>query len=149
MLNLKISDVYNDGVWLMQMGDKTYKMYSTDELQKKECNFKYNTENLFRCGRDVLAEQLLRKGEPDFEEVKNTIPQIESGAYMILGAPATWHNLTVGLETGNMYEKEISSFANAILTDSEPEITAQDGIFVQQIVENAYISSKKQCFVNM
>ena len=48
-----------------------------------------------------------------------------------------------------MYEKEISSFANAILTDTEPEITAQDGIFVQKVVENAYLSSEKQCFVNM
>ena len=48
-----------------------------------------------------------------------------------------------------MYEKEISSFANAILNDIEPEITANDGIFVQKVVENAYISSEKQCFVNM
>ena len=48
-----------------------------------------------------------------------------------------------------MYEKEISSFADAILNDKEPEITAEDGIFVQKIVENAYASSEKNCFVNM
>lgn len=53
------------------------------------------------------------------------------------------------VETGNMYEKEISSFADAILNDTEPEITAEDGIFVQKIVENAYASSEKNCFVNM
>ncbi len=42
---------------------------------------------------------------------------------------------------GNMYEKEITSFANAVLNDTEPEITAQDAIFVQTVVEKAYQAS--------
>ena len=92
---------------------------------------------------------------------EGTISQVESGRVEVvtaddsLGYNAQQNRedgnsaLLMEVETGNMYEKEISSFANAILTDSEPEITAQDGIFIQQIVENAYISSEKQCFVNM
>ena len=43
--------------------------------------------------------------------------------------------------TGNMYEKEITSFSNAILNDTEPEITAEDAILVQTIVEKAYADS--------
>lgn len=50
---------------------------------------------------------------------------------------------SVEVVTGNMYEKEISAFANAILTDSEPVITAEDGIFVQKIVETAYLASEE------
>ncbi len=46
---------------------------------------------------------------------------------------------------GNMYEKEISSFANAILNDTEPEITAEDAIFVQTVVEKAYAASEEGC----
>ncbi|MBE7010330.1 MAG: Gfo/Idh/MocA family oxidoreductase [Ruminococcaceae bacterium] len=50
---------------------------------------------------------------------------------------------TVEVVTGNMYEKEISAFANAILEDTEPVITAEDGLFVQKIVETAYLASEE------
>lgn len=49
----------------------------------------------------------------------------------------------VEVVTGNMYEKEISSFANSIINNTEPEITADDAIFVQKIVEKAYEASEK------
>ncbi len=51
----------------------------------------------------------------------------------------------VEVVTGNMYEKEITSFANALLNATDPEISAQDGIFVQTIVEKAYAASEKGC----
>ena len=51
--------------------------------------------------------------------------------------------------TGNMYEKEISSFANAIINDTAPEITAEDGIFVQNIVEKAYLASQEGVYKNI
>ena len=50
---------------------------------------------------------------------------------------------------GNMYEKEISSFANAILNDTAPEITAEDGIFVQRIIETAYAASDNGCVADI
>jgi len=92
---------------------------------------------------------------------EGTISQVESGRVEVtvsddsLGYNAQQNRdgeksaCLMEVETGNMYEKEISSFANAILNDTEPEITAEDGIFVQKIVENAYLSSEKQQFVNM
>ncbi len=92
---------------------------------------------------------------------EGTISQVESGRVEIttaddsLGYNAQQNRETASgallleVEAGNMYEKEISSFANAILQDTEPEIGANDGIFVQKVVENAYISSEKQCFVTM
>lgn len=50
--------------------------------------------------------------------------------------------IVVEVEAGNMYEKEITSFSNAILNDTDPEITAADGIFVQSIIEKAYAASE-------
>lgn len=45
---------------------------------------------------------------------------------------------------GNMYTKEIESFSNAIINGTDPEITAEDGIFVQKIVEQAYASNDEK-----
>lgn len=42
---------------------------------------------------------------------------------------------------GNLYTKEVDAFANAILSDTEPAITADDAIKAQTIVEAAYISA--------
>ena len=48
-----------------------------------------------------------------------------------------------------MYEKEISSFANAIINDTEPAITACDAINVQTIVEKAYEASAEGVYKNI
>ncbi len=42
---------------------------------------------------------------------------------------------------GNMYTKEVESFSNAILNDTEPAITAEEAIALQKIVESAYRAS--------
>ncbi len=39
---------------------------------------------------------------------------------------------------GNMYEKEITAFSDAVINDTEPIIGADDAIFVQKTVEAAY-----------
>jgi len=87
---------------------------------------------------------------------EGTISQVESGKIELTTSDDTaGYNAQQNREqneaglvevvTGNMYEKEISSFANAILNDTEPEITAEDAIFVQTIVEKAYAASEKGC----
>lgn len=106
LLHLKIKETYNDGMWTMMLGDTAYDMYSPQALSETErvpdyCGF--SPGSLFKSGRDLLGEHLLRNGEPDFSEVKNSVPPLKNGTYMILGAAATWHNLTVGLETGEIY----------------------------------------------
>ncbi len=50
---------------------------------------------------------------------------------------------TLDITTGNMYEKEISAFAEAVLNNTEPPVTADDAIFVQKVVEAAYEASEK------
>jgi len=84
---------------------------------------------------------------------EGTISQVESGKIELTTSDDTAgynakqdrdvdDSKNVEVVTGNMYEKEITSFANAILNDTEPEITAEDAIFVQTIVEQAYAASE-------
>jgi len=92
---------------------------------------------------------------------EGTISQVETGKIeLTLSDDSAGYNAqqnredeeaasSVEVVTGNMYEKEISSFANAILNDTAVEITAEDGIFVQKIVEKAYEASDKGCIVNV
>lgn len=44
---------------------------------------------------------------------------------------------------GNMYTKEIESFSAALLKDTDPEVTIEDAIFVQEIMEAAYQSAEE------
>jgi len=44
---------------------------------------------------------------------------------------------------GNMYTKEIESFSAALLKDTDPEVTIEDAIFVQEITEAAYQSAEE------
>ena len=80
---------------------------------------------------------------------EGTISQVEGGDVSILisddalGYDAAQNReelvpVKLNVELGNMYTKEVESFSRAILNDTEPEITAEDAINVQMIVEQAY-----------
>ena len=83
---------------------------------------------------------------------EGTISQVEGGEVSVLisndslGYDAAQNReelvpVKLNVELGNMYTKEVESFGRAILNDTEPEITAEDGINVQMIVEQAYKAS--------
>ena len=87
---------------------------------------------------------------------EGTISQVESGKIELTTSDDTAEYnakqnrdtedaTCIEVVTGNMYEKEITSFANAILNNTEPEITAEDAIFVQTVVEQAYAASEEGC----
>ena len=92
---------------------------------------------------------------------EGTISQVETGKIVLTTSDDTAGynakqnredgdgSVVVEVVTGNMYEKEISSFANAILNDTDPEITACDAINVQTIVEKAYEASAEGVYKNV
>ena len=92
---------------------------------------------------------------------EGTISQVETGEIVLTTSDDTAGynakqnredgdgSVVVEVETGNMYEKEISSFANAIINDTEPAITACDAINVQTIVEKAYEASAEGVYKNI
>lgn len=84
---------------------------------------------------------------------EGTISQVEGGDVSILisddslaydAAQNRDELIPVKLDVplGNMYTKEIESFGRAIENDTDPAITAAEGIFVQQICERAYQASE-------
>ena len=84
---------------------------------------------------------------------EGTVSQVEGGDVSVLisddslGYDAAQNReelvpVKLDVEFGNMYTKEVESFGNAIINDTEPAITAEDAIFVQNIVERAYASSE-------
>ncbi len=86
---------------------------------------------------------------------QGTIGQIEGGEVsVILTDDSLGYNaqqerteaksITLNVELGNMYEKEITSFSNAIINDTEPEVSAEDAIFVQKIIETAYAANDEK-----
>ena len=84
---------------------------------------------------------------------EGTVSQVEGGDVSVLisddslGYDAAQNReelvpVKLDVEFGNMYTKEVESFGNAIINDTEPAITAEDAIFVQNLVERAYASSE-------
>jgi len=51
--------------------------------------------------------------------------------------------------SGNMYTKEIESFSDSLLNDTEPMVKVEDACFVQEITEAAYKSSETGMFVTL
>jgi len=51
--------------------------------------------------------------------------------------------------SGNMYTKEIEAFSAAVLQNAEPPVNIEDGIWVQEIVEAAYLSSDTGKFIGL
>ena len=50
---------------------------------------------------------------------------------------------------GNMYTKEVESFGRAIINDTEPEVTAEEGIFVQRICEKLYAANDEKIIAKL
>ena len=57
--------------------------------------------------------------------------------------------MDIQVEFGNMYAKEIESFSQSILTGEQVEVTVEDALMVQRVVEAAYASSQKGVFVDL
>ena len=53
------------------------------------------------------------------------------------------------VEFGNMYEKEISAFGDAILNGSPVKIDAAEAIWTQRVIEAAYASSSQAKFIDV
>ena len=52
------------------------------------------------------------------------------------------NKILLDVELGNMYTKQIESFSEAIINRAQPEVSAADAVYVQKVVEAAYLSSE-------
>lgn len=96
-----------------------------------EANF--NVDEAFGCKFEIY-------GTKGCIAADKTIGQTETGTITLTDIDSQCK--VVEYTSGNMYEKEISRFSDAILYDKEVPITAQEGIFNQKIVEAVYESQQ-------
>lgn len=78
-----------------------------------------------------------------------TLSQVEGGTVEILACPeakgydaqqdrSLVEPVTLEVEFGNMYTKELDAFANAIMNGEEPPVNGKNTISVQKIIESVY-----------
>lgn len=65
----------------------------------------------------------------------------EQGGYDALQNKDQSVGQTITVEFGNTYEREITSFANSLLTGAPLEVPAQQAVQVQRVMEAAYLSN--------
>lgn len=94
----------------------------------------------------ITAEGTIAQDETGTVNVTITGNQ---GAYNAAQQTREKKSYSMNFTPENMYTKQIVSFGNAVLNNSEPEITAEDAIYVQKIIEAAYESNKTKRFIEI
>lgn len=73
----------------------------------------------------------------------------EQGDYDAQQDRNSHESINYEVELGNMYEKEIKAFSDAILNGSSLKIDADEAVWVHRVIEAAYKSSEKAEFINV
>lgn len=118
-----LKEYYENGSFAMELSlggkVKLFSMYSVADLskEKKLNNYGgYTEKELLDSGRDVLGEELLKNGEPNFSEVEKILPPITGGAfdilcgaYCFLSGSASWSGVMVDTQNGNVYPQTVAN----------------------------------------
>lgn len=88
---------------------------------------------LFGTGGRILGEDII--GQED----AGTVEIIGAGS---VSGPVKQLYTAAELKSGNLYTKEIESFSDSILNNKPLEVPAEDALYVQKIVEAAYLTAK-------
>ena len=118
-----LKEYYENGSFTMELSIdgkvKPFSMYQVDDLTKeKELNAYgvYTEKELLDSGRDVLSEELLKNGEPNFKEVEKILPPVTGGAfdilcgaYSFLSGRASWSGVMVDTQNGNVYPQTVAN----------------------------------------
>ena len=93
---------WENGCWYMELsqagGRERLGMYAPGDLGRKEERLLWggkNAEDLLDSGRDILGEERMGRGEPDYGEISRLLPPITKGAYCFLSGAASWGGVTV------------------------------------------------------
>ncbi|MBE7062314.1 MAG: Gfo/Idh/MocA family oxidoreductase [Clostridia bacterium] len=115
-------------------------------------------ESNFNIPDDAVTGKIEIYGTAGSIRADGTLAQEEVGTVQILRSDAAkgydaaqtraGNSATcIDVPTGNMYTKEVERFGDAIINGTPSPVPAEDAIFVQKIVEAAYISEAEKRFV--
>ncbi|MBN2852939.1 MAG: Gfo/Idh/MocA family oxidoreductase [Clostridia bacterium] len=117
-------------------------------------------ESNFNIPDDAAKGRLEFYGTKGSMLAEGTISQIESGQLEVTFSDDTKaydakqdrqedRTRKIKVEFGNMYTKEIESFSDSILNNTEVAVPALDGLQIQSVIEGAYASSKSGTYVKL
>ena len=106
-------------------------------------------EAAFNIPDDVSVSKLEFYGTKGCIIAKGTLSQVEDGSVEVLAIEdaggydaqqnrTTVTPITLAVEFGNMYTKEIEAFGRAVLGEGEIPVNAQDAILSQKAIEDVY-----------
>ena len=108
--NGELTEKFEDNRWTMFFSHngncRELSMYSVADLDRFEKRNIYNGHNLTKLmssGRDILAEEILKNGEPDFDVVKSLLPEINKNAFSFLSGAISWGGVIVRSDRGDIY----------------------------------------------
>lgn len=118
-----LKEYYENGCFSMELcaggKQKTFAMYRVEDIDKQKplnAYGGYTEAELLDSGRDILAETLLRNGEPDFAEVEKILPPVTAGAfdilcnaYCYLSGSASWSGVMIDTQNGNVYPQTVAN----------------------------------------
>lgn len=76
---------------------------------------------------------------------QGTIGQMELGTIsaFVTGADGKREELTFDPNFANMYTKEVEAFTEAVLNDTVPPVSFEDGLWIQKVAEAAYLAQEE------
>lgn len=108
-----LSEEFRDGDWFLSYREagkeNTLLAYSVADLEKQDIRNPWDgrtPEEILASGRDILAEGLLSRGEPDYIDVKSILPPLREGAYSFLSGTASWGGVIVRAFNGGIYPQQ-------------------------------------------
>ncbi len=118
-----LREYYENGSFAMELAEgksvRRFCMYCVDDIDKERTINAYGghtAEELLDSGKDILAEALLKNGDPDFAEVANILPPVTAGsfdilcgAYCFLSGRASWSGVMVDTQNGNVYPQTVAN----------------------------------------
>lgn len=107
-----LTETLNDGVWSMEYAEKgnvtTLEMYDVNNLHpvvEKNLWNGMTAKELLANGRDILAEEMLKNGDPDYAEVAKLLPRFSNG-YAFLSGITSWGGVAINRNTGDIIPQE-------------------------------------------
>lgn len=98
----RLAERYENGAWKIcfETSAKCVALdaYTLDELERPDERTPWNGERpdrILNSGRDLLGEQVLSQGEPEYDQVRRLLPPITKRAYCFLSGAASWGGVLV------------------------------------------------------
>ena len=105
-----------------------------------------NRLELYGSKGSILAEGTLGQGE-----IGEMTAYLESGdaGYEAQQARSGGDGIAITPNPVNMYRAEVEAFAQAVLDDAEPPVSAEDGLWSQRVLAACYESARKGCAISL